>query len=293
MKKGQASRTAEYMAFFRAMETKRAPGRRLLQDDLARLFLRPSLRFAAEACRWAPIALALRCYIDFRWPGARTSAIARTCFIDDASGAAIQSGFTQVVILGAGFDSRAWRISGMSQVAVFEVDHPSTSARKQAILESAGISHSTRVRFVGLDFDSKSLGEAMKAAGFHDARPALILWEGVTNYLTAQAVEETLSWCAKNAPGSRLVFTYINQEVLQNPERYFGTEKIANILNTAEERWTFGLNPGDLMSYLGDHGLLLDSDIGASEYRARYYSARRASKMRGYEFYRIAVAHVP
>lgn len=293
MKKGQPSRTAEYMAFFRAMETNRPARKRLFQDNLARLFLSPSLRFAADVSTLAPIALVLRSYIDFRWPGARTSAIARTRFIDDVASESIQSGFTQVVILGAGFDSRAWRISGMSQIDVFEVDHPSTSARKQATLEAAGLSHGTRVRFVGLDFHSKSLGEAMQTAGFHDARPVLILWEGVTNYLTAHAVEETLSWCAQNAPGSRIAFTYINQEVLENPERYFGTEKIANILNTAEERWTFGLNPRDLAPYLAAHGLTLDSDSGASEYRARYYNVRRASRMRGYEFYRIAVAHVP
>lgn len=293
MKKGQASRTAEFMAFFRAMETNRAPRHRLFQDDFARLFLSPSLRSAANLSRLAPIAFVLRRYIDFKWPGARTSAIARTRFIDDVASASIQSGFTQVVILGAGFDSRAWRIPGMSQTDVYEVDHPSTSARKQAIVESAGITHGTRIRYVGLDFDTKPLGETLQASGFHDTRPVLILCEGVTNYLSVQAVEETLSWCAKTAPGSRLVFTYIHQEVLQNPERYFGTEKIASILKTAEERWTFGLNPDELEPYLAARGLILDSDTGASEYRARYYNARRASKMRGYEFYRIAVAHVP
>ncbi len=104
-------------------------------------------------------------------------------------------------------------------------------------------------------------------------------------------MDETLRWCASAEGGSTLLFTYIHRQVLDSPGEFEGGEKLFNTLQAAGERWTFGLDPSSLRIFLAERGLLLDEDVGASEYRARYFgpSARR---MRGYEFYRIAVARV-
>jgi methyltransferase (TIGR00027 family) len=291
MKEGEASRTAEYMAFFRALESTLAVRRRLFDDPLAFEFLPSRLQFAIRLAG-VPLAGALvRAYIDRHWPGARTSAAARTRFIDDAAESSLRSGVAQAVILGAGFDARAYRIPGMTRAAVFEVDHPSTSARKRHDVETALGSLPYHVRFVSIDFDTEDLTGAMSSAGYDPSLRTLFIWEGVTNYLTEAAVDGTLRWCAKAGVGSTLVFTYVHRQVLDSPEAFEGTEELFATLRAAGERWTFGLEPSCLTRFLAERDLMLDKDVGASDYRAFYYGPS-AIRMRGYEFYRIAVAHI-
>jgi methyltransferase (TIGR00027 family) len=290
MREGQASCTAEYMALFRALESTLPAGRRLFEDRFASAFLPPQLRSVARLSGFRPAGALVRAYIDRRWPGARTSAVARTRFIDDAVESALRSGITQVVLLGAGFDARAYRIPGMDRAAVFEVDHPSTSARKRRVVEATLGSLPPRLRFVPLDFNAGDLSGAMTSAGYDPSLRTLFLWEGVTNYLTEAAVDGTLRWCAGSAAGSTVVFTYVHRQVLDSPETFEGTGKLFATLHAAGERWTFGLEPSSLSSFLAERGLVLDEDVGASDYRALYFGDS-ASRMRGYEFYRIAVAH--
>jgi methyltransferase (TIGR00027 family) len=288
MQEGQSSRTAEYMALFRALETLLPRRQRLFVDPLARRFLSARLRVAADLAR-LPAVARLECkLIDRRWPGVRTSAVARTRFIDDRILEAAAGGARQVAILGAGFDARAFRLPALGQCTVFEVDHPATQARKRRLLGSrlAG-----NVRFVGTDFAEGHLEAAMTSQGFEAERRSIVIWEGVTNYLTERAVDETLSWCAKTAAGSDIIFTYIDEQVLRDPESFFGTAAVLQKLEEAGEEWTFGLDPRGLSGYLRQRGLGLLEDVGASEYRSICYGPA-AKGMRGYEFYRIARARV-
>jgi O-methyltransferase involved in polyketide biosynthesis len=89
-----------------------------------------------------------------------------------------------------------------------------------------------------------------------------------------------------------VLFTYLHRRVLDSPEAFDGTEKLFATLRAAGERWTFGLDPSGLRTFLAERGLVLDEDVTASQYRTRYFGPS-ASDMRGYEFYRIAVARVP
>jgi len=101
----RASRTAEFMALFRALESVRHPvSARLFDDRFARGFLRPSLRAVVDVSRVPVVGRAVAAYIDRRWPGARSSGIARTRLIDDLVEEALRDGIAQLVILGAGFD---------------------------------------------------------------------------------------------------------------------------------------------------------------------------------------------
>jgi len=291
MREGEASRTAAYMALFRALESTLPAGRRLFQDPFAYAFLPSRLRSVVNLSR-IPLAGALvRAYIDRRWPGARTSAVARTKFIDDATEAALRSGVMQVVILGAGFDSRAYRIPGVARAVAFEVDHPFTSARKRRGIETALGSLPRHLRLVPIDFNAEVLSHAMSAAGYDLSQRTLFIWEGVTNYLTEPAVDATLRWCACAAAGSTVLFTYVHRQVLDSPEVFEGTQRLFATLRAAGERWTFGLDPSGLRAFLAERGLRLDEDVGASEYRAICFGPA-SRHMRGYEFYRIAVARV-
>jgi len=291
MKKGHASRTAEYMALFRALESSLPAERRLFEDPLARAFLSPSLALVARLSRLPGFQELVPRLIDYRWPGARSSAVARTRFIDDAVGAALEEQIEQFVVLGAGFDSRAYRLPVLQQTTVFEVDHPDTLRQKRSAVERALAVLPEHVRFVPTDFNEGDLEQAMAAAGYRQSARTFFLWEGVTHYLTEAAVDATLRWCSRAAPGSKLLFTYVERAVLEDPQSFFGTEKLFATLEAAGEKWTWGIEPSVLPQFLAQRGLCLEQDVGAEEYR-RLYWKERARRMRGYEFYRIAVARV-
>src|SRR5262245_50064273 len=288
----EASRTAEYMALFRALESARPAERRLFEDRFARALLRPRLRFVVGLARLPLVGRFVPAFIDHRWPGARTSGVARTRFIDDGVEANLTSGTDQVVILGAGFDARAYRVAALAQAAVFEVDHPATSAAKRRLVEAALGAMPSHVHLVTIDFNTEPLPSTMSTAGFDPTRRTLFVWEGVTNYLVEDTVDATLRWCASAAAGSTVVFTYVDRHVLDAPEAFEGTAKLFATLSESGERWTFGIEPSHLSGFVARRGLVLDEDVGAVDYRARYFG-RVASGMRGYEFYRVAVAHVP
>ncbi len=291
MRQDTSSRTAEFMALFRALESLLPPNKRLFNDPFAKYCLSPLLYFVWTLARIPGIHSAITKLIDRRWPGARTSGVARTRAIDDAACRAIESGVQQVVLLGAGFDSRAYRLPGMERVTVYEVDHPATSARKREVTQRVLGKLPKKIRYVGIDFNKNDFELELKNAGYEAALPTLFVWEGVTNYLTSEAVDSTLGWCSRAAPKSQLVFTYIDKEVLSNPSSFYGTEKIVQILQDVGERWTFGLEPAKLASYLKERGLKLESDLNATQYREQYFKDA-ASRMKGYEFYRVAVASV-
>jgi methyltransferase (TIGR00027 family) len=289
VQEGRSSRTAEYMALFRALEGRLPARERLFVDPLAQRFLGAPLRAAVELARVPGVARLACRFIDRRWPGTRTSAAARTRWIDDRLAAAVAVGARQVVILGAGFDARALRLAALAACTVFEVDHPATQARKRRLLGARAPGH---LRFVATDFARGELGAAMASQGYKAQRRSVVIWEGVTNYLSEAAVDETLRWCATAAAGSELVFTYVHEDVLRDPGAFHGTAHLLRSLAAAGEQWTFGLDPRRLAGYLGARGLELVEDVGAAEYRALCYGPAAAAAMRGYEFYRIARARV-
>ena len=291
MKPHRASRTAEYMALYRAMETARRPGGRLFSDPFAMHFLRPSLRSTAMLCRVPFFAVALARYADYRAPGARTSAIARTRLIDDQVLQALTDGIRQIVILGAGFDCRLYRLRGINRVAAFEVDYPATLAAKLSRLRSVIRELPGNVRFVKIDFDRQSLSEMLEQHGFNRDQATLFVWEGVTNYLSAEAVDIVFRYVASCVAGSRLVFTYVHRGALNGSGEFPDAARIINNVVALAEPWTFGFTPEELPCYLRERGLLLDRDDGARQYRRAYFG-KAAEAMNGYDFYHVAVASV-
>jgi methyltransferase (TIGR00027 family) len=286
-----ASRTAEFMALFRALESIAPAEQRLFTDVFAQGFLRPSLRLVVQLARLRPVGLLISWVLDWRWPGARTSGIARTRYIDDACREAIAEGFQQVVILGAGFDARAYRLPEMQAIRVFEVDHPATVAAKQRSLGHVLDAMPSHVIFVAIDLTTHQLDSALRSAGFDPQCRTLFLWEGVTNYLSAQAVDATFRVVREAAPGSRILFTYVHRDVLVHPTTFSGTRRLVRTLRQVGESWTFGFDPAELPAYLQQRDLVLLADIGSVEYRTRYLGNTRRSPQ-GYTFYHIAQAEV-
>jgi methyltransferase (TIGR00027 family) len=288
----QASRTAEFMAFFRALESARPAHERLFCDPFAPHFLRPSLLNAVSLSKVPLLGAMVGWYMDRRAPGARTSAIARTRLIDDTWCQALRDGIRQIVILGSGFDCRPYRLPEVPSAVIFEVDHPLTLASKLARLREFVPKVPLNVCFVEVDFNQESLPEVLKEANFSTFLPALFLWEGVTHYLSAEAVDSVLRFVGTLSSGSRILFTYVHGGALDGSGEFAGAESLLRRVAQLGEPWTFGLCPNQVPDFLRKRGLELDSDMGAREYRALYFGPP-GRKMKGYEFYHVAIAHVP
>jgi methyltransferase (TIGR00027 family) len=191
VQEGQSSRTAEYVALFRALETQRPVGQRLFADPLASAFLTRPLAAVAALARTPGIGALVPWAIDRRVPGPLPSAVARTKVLDEAVEAALAAGTEQLVILGAGYDSRAYRLAGAGRIPVFEVDHPDTQAVKQRIVGDVLGGLPAHVRFVPVDFDHDDLAAALERAGLVVGRRTFVLWEGVASYLTPETARST------------------------------------------------------------------------------------------------------
>jgi methyltransferase (TIGR00027 family) len=290
VKENQASRTAEYMALFRAVESARPQAEKLFDDPFAIGFLHAPLRFLAQLARIRFAGNLVAWLIDTKGvPGARTVAVARTRFIDEQLIDALKHGTRQVVILGAGYDTRAYRISGIEQSRVFEVDHPTTSDAKQLHLKRQLGSLPPHVRFLAVDLNERSLVQALASTDFDASLKTFFIWEGVTNYLTAEAVDTGFRTIREAAEESKIVFTYVDKAVIESDNRFEGTVKLKQVLARAGESWTFGFNPAELDGYLAERGYRLLDDIGSVELRSRYLNGNHRT-LRGYEFYRVAIA---
>lgn len=277
------------MAFFRAIETVRPSHKRLFADPYATIFLDDGLKRAIRLSTLPLIGPLIPKIIQSKGPGALSSGIARTKYIDDLLQQTIRNGVKQVIILGAGFDTRTLRLDFLHSVPVIEIDHPDTAKLKIEKLEEALGQLPQNVSYFQIDFNKQSLEDLASEHNLNFNIPTTIIWEGVTNYLTQQAADKTLEFVEKFTIGSYIIFTYVNKLVLDNPRSFIGTEKVFKNLSKNEECWTLGFKPEELSGYLVRFHLILLEDLGAADYRDRYMSDRKEIS-RGYEFYRLAFA---
>lgn len=286
MKADKTSRTAQYMALFRALESRLNKKDRLFSDPYAIHFLDTKLRFATRLSKYPAIRKYVENTIQKKVPGAFSSGIARTKYIDELLHKAILSGVKQVIILGAGFDTRALRLDFLKDVSVIEIDHPNTSNFKRRIYKNRLGKVPENIDFLQIDFNKQDLDQLAAQHNIDFSKPTAVIWEGVTNYLTETAINKTFAFISKFAKNSHAIFTYVHQDILENPKSFLGGEKLLNDLNELEEQWTFGFIPDKLPDYLNHFDIKLIEDLGANEYRERYLPNRTEN---GYEFYRTAI----
>ncbi|MCP4146725.1 MAG: SAM-dependent methyltransferase, partial [bacterium] len=197
MIRGKASWTAEITAVFRASESIRTPQRRLLNDRYAINFLRPAFRLILKSRILTKFILWLA--IDRRFPGATDMVVSRVRFVDDCLQNCINDGLEQLVVLGAGYDSRPYRFDQLKDKHIFEVDHPATQALKKRKIESIFGHLPGHVTFVPVDFENDKLMPGLSKAGYNPNLKTLFIWEGVCKYLTENAVNELLLTVSGNS----------------------------------------------------------------------------------------------
>jgi len=203
----------------------------------------------------------------------------RTSAIDKAVRDAIAAGAKQLVILGAGYDGRAWRMPELAGVKVFEVDHPATQGDKRAhvteLPEARGI-----VSFVPIDFKRDSLGAVLDRAGHDRASPTCWIWEGVVMYLTRDVMRATLAGIAgRSAPGSTLIVNYHTAH-----RRFFARLMFRLIGEPQISAWT----PDEMAADLRAAGFVVREDSSIADWNDRFAQGQ-AKVERGF-YMRIAIA---
>ena len=222
---------------------------------------------------------------------------ARTRHIDARLLAAAAEGIHQVVVLGAGFDSRAYRFAPRFDNPRFiEVDLPATIAAKQQAVVGALGSLPAYVRYAPIDFDSQSLEQVLAKAGYDTRQRTLFILEGVTMYVGAAGNDATFEFIAHHsAPGSQLVFDYIWRRVVDREfgDLYGASSGAAGVARLGEPFVT-GWAPLDAEAFVRRHGLTLLEHLGSAELTRRYLTGSNGEPDgRIPEWYGVIDARVP
>ncbi len=264
------SQTAEAVCLLRAIEEARPAATRILDDPFALTFLGPLSR----------AGLALAPHTGDLVPGLATFVVCRHRLIDDALLAALartDAPIEQVVVLGAGYDARAWRFADeLAGRPVFEVDFPATQARKERILRGRDLPPAD-VRRVPIDFQVDRLDDVLLRADFVPGRPTFFIWEGVSMYLRREAIVATLEALhALGGPGSVLAMDF--WFLLDDPGlRAMLNRAGARLVSLVGEPITFALPPEEAPSLLARHGWQVSDLADAAELERRYVrDGRRA-----------------
>lgn len=264
----KASNTAGYTCFSRACATRETDERLQGPDDLAELFLPPF----AKAILNIPILR--KVFMSRVAPsGIYEYVIARTKLFDEVFLDALDKQVCQIILLGAGMDTRAMRFANRNQgTKIIELDIEKTQNPKIEILQRKQVDLPDELIFASIDFNKQSLSDVLMNAGYQRNQQSLFLWEGVTMYLTSDAVDDTLTFIKESSQkGSRVVFDYIYASVLRREHKFYGEKEIFDTVSKAGEGWRFGIEDGETEEFLTDRGFRMVSHYTVSELETKYF----------------------
>jgi methyltransferase (TIGR00027 family) len=274
MRANQSSLTAMGTAAQRAIEMERPFDERICCDPIARQFI-PAWFYVFMK------RLTASSYAQKRAAGALGFIVARCRYMDDVLCEGLGWGIQQLVILGAGYDSRAYRFERLKDgVKVFEVDHPATQRNKLRHLEHifGSVGLPGYVAFVPLDFTRQTLAARLPEYGYSEQMKTLFIWEGVTMYLEAPSVDSTLAFIANHsAPGSAIVFDYMCQQTAP-PKGDIGILLVSFFRSLFSERRSFNIETDQIEPFLTRRGFNQMRNVTAADLRARYFTGRNAGR---------------
>jgi methyltransferase (TIGR00027 family) len=251
-----------------AIEQYEPPERRLVTDDLALSILPTGQRAIVRAMRWPFLRRLTVSAGERAVPGSWALITCRKRFIDDKLDESLGN-VDAVVDLGAGMDTRPYRLARRSDIPVFEVDLPVNIERKRAAVQRAIGGVPASVHLVPLDFEHEDLIGTLAAHGYRTDARTFFIWEGVTQYLTEDAVRATLAALQSAPTGSRLAFTYVRKDFIDGVNKY-DAEILYKRFRQRQQIWRFGLDPDAVAEFLAEYGWRLVEQAGP-EYFLRNY----------------------
>jgi len=281
-KKKGSSVTAENVAFVRALESVKPEGECICYDPYAVRFLSQQYLIFME--------IAIRDPSKTPFPGVHNSLSARVRYFDDFLIRSINEGIEQLVILGAGYDTRAYRIEGLrDKIRVFEIDHPGTQSVKMEKIKGIFGSLPDHVEYVSVDFEIENFGQKLLEHGYKKSQKTVFIMEGLLYYLPPKAVDELLSFIAKNSGvGSAIIFDYVHKSSIDRTDGICGVKcKACNqneIKNATKdmaqqgEPYKFGIEEGMLESFLSQRGFSHTCSVASDDYKKTYFHGINESR---------------
>ncbi|MFH0842254.1 MAG: SAM-dependent methyltransferase [Bacteroidota bacterium] len=276
----KSSRTAAYTCMCRA-SSYLEKNEYYKSDDYIAVQLLPNFVKLLLKCR----ILNLKCGISPA--GIYPYVIARTKYIDTIFKDSVRKGFEQVLIMGAGFDSRAIRFNepGGTNIKVFETDASHTQNAKIRQLRNRGINIPGNNIYIPVDFNKEDLRTSLTDNNFYPNGRTLFILEGLTMYLSHEAINETFEIIYNySAPGSLVLFDYIYASVMRKELKYYGESAIYHRVKKDNEKWTFGIEEGEINRFLNSHNLTLLEHLGSDSLENKYFrdkSGRLITKVNG------------
>jgi len=258
----QPSRTALAVAGHRAAHQALEAGR-VFADPLALIILGDDAELAIETALANPALGGMRFFVAVR------AAVAEA----HLKAGVEARGVTQLVVLGAGLDTFAYRNPYGSRLAVFEVDHPQTQAWKRRRLAETGIAIPASLNYAPVDFERDDLMAALAAAGFDPGRRTFFTWLGVVPYLTKPAIHKTLSQIAAVAGGAEVVFDYSDPPGSLTGAAAASQRARAERVAALGEPFLSYFEPAELHAELAGVGLSEIEDLGPRGLLGRYHPA--------------------
>ena len=199
--------------------------------------------------------------------------IARTKYIDEVFEKYKQD-IGQVVLLGAGFDSRSIRFNDqLKHAAFFELDSPITQESKLARLKEKKIKIPANINYIPINFNKETIMEKLTEYGFLRDRVSLFLLEGLTMYLNEKSIDATFNMIYDIAArGSMVVFDYVYSSVIRRENTYRDEGKISNMVGAFGEKWSFGIEKGDINHFLSKYGFTLTDEANSTALEKRYFT---------------------
>ena len=265
------SKTAGIVCFFRACANKEKNKQIRGPDNLAKIYLKG---FDSLLLTFSKLTLTIA---KRKVPGTYEYVIARTKFFDEVFKQALTENIPQIVFLGAGYDTRPYRFKDcIRQTEIFELDVPTTQQIKKQFLKKSNIPIPDKLHFVSINFNKENLNQVLTEAGFKRDKKTLFIWEGVTEYLTPEAVDTTLEFIRQNS-GNTVAFNYIYKSVVDGTCDYYGAKEIVEAASESDEPYQFGIEEGKLEQFLRDRGFEAVAHYTAEELEKKYLTKNDGS----------------
>lgn len=269
MPRQKFGRTAEATAMFRAMESMQPEASRVCDDYLAKSLVGFPFRLAFRN-RWS-LRSAYKQLARQSIEAVYGEVVARTRYIDELLRRDIADGVEQVVVLGAGLDSRAYRFDRRGEVRFYEVDRPATQAVKVSRIGKAIGKPPGGVIYVPVDFEEDELESQLIRAGYNAEKKTLFIVEGVIMYLTPDTVNNMFASIARNTgPGSSVVFNYVFRSAIAGAPRFEDAGKQRELLNRWGEPFLFGMDMEDIKGFVAGHDLQEIENLSPPELAGRF-----------------------
>ena len=250
-----------------AMEQCFPENKRIIEDDLAFGILPSGMKAFAYMMRFEPVRAWMVQASEKAAPGIYGGMLCRKRYIDEKLTDSVGQ-IDAVVNLGAGFDTRAYRLPALSSMPVWELDQPENIKLKQSGLQKAFGTIPSHVKLVATDFDREELSAVLISHGYSIEMRTFFIWEAVTQYLTEQGIRTTFDFLKNAAPGSRLAFTYVIKDFLDGRERDIWEKGYKDYVE--KKIWIFGMEKGGWPDFLKEYGWRVIEDLGYDVLAEKY-----------------------